>query len=78
MYPYSWSANENNLEDQSGDANFIIDGKDHHFQLESFTDCQRIAAMLDVVFDQGRSFGASTVLEVMMIAGKRRVAEFAD
>lgn len=60
VYPCSWSGSTN-AEDESGVAEFMIDGECYKLTLARFSDFQLIEKMLDVAFTQGKRFGFRAV-----------------
>jgi hypothetical protein len=71
MYPCNWKGSED-PENESGTVNFMVDGLEYVFGLECFEDSQKINKMLDVAFDQGRSFGAGAIRDAVTITANQR------
>ena len=74
MYPMSWAANPDDLEDKSGEATFMVDGKAYTFRLVAFADALRINDMLEDAHLQGKSFAADVMLDVVTTAAKNRAS----
>lgn len=58
MYPSEWKGS---VEAESGVATFKIEGNTFLLRLECFADYQMVSNMLDMAFDQGKSFAAGAM-----------------
>lgn len=56
-YPREWLASA----DESGTANYKVEGVEYRLGLESFEDFLKISSMLDAAFKQGKSFAAKAI-----------------
>ena len=59
-YPSTWTGSTE-LSDESGTAEFKIEGIEFYLQLKCFTDYQEVSQMLDLAFDQGKRFAANAL-----------------
>ena len=58
MYPSEWKGS---TEAENGTATFTIDGNTFLLRCESFADYQMVSNMLEMAFDQGKSFAAQAM-----------------
>lgn len=58
MYPSEWKGS---VEAENGVATFKIEGKTFLLRCECFADYQMVSNMLELAFDQGKSFAAQAM-----------------
>ena len=50
-----------NTENTNGEASFIIEGVEYKLELDSFEEFRTIEKMLEITFEQGKSFAAQAI-----------------
>lgn len=73
-YPSEWKGS---VESEAGVATFKVEGHTFLLRLECFADYQMVSNMLDMAFDQGKSFAAGAMRSHITRAMEQAVMDHA-
>ena len=59
-YPQEWHASTD-PDDETGTATFTVEGVQYRIDLDSFSQFQKVSAMIDAAFKQGKVFAAQAM-----------------
>lgn len=73
-YPSEWKGS---VESEAGVATFKVEGHTFLLQCECFADYQMVSNMLELAFDQGKSFAAQAIRSKIEMAMDQAVIDHA-